>query len=90
MAEIISWLKVIGYVSVPVVLFLAVSWRVKNYKKKNAGLKIDQHTDKITKLKHSSFPSGREKASDIVDDNFPGGLNGQMELERRRFAGEKL
>jgi hypothetical protein len=90
MAEIVSWLKVIGYVSVPIVLFLAVSWGVKNYKRKNDRLEIDQHSEKITNLKHSPFPSEREKTPDIVDDNYLGGLNGQMELERRRFAGEKL
>ena len=87
MAEIFSWLKVIGYVSVPIVLFLAVSWRVKNYKIKNGRLEIDQHSEKITNLKPSSFPAEREKTSDIADDNYLGELNGQMELERRRFAG---
>ena len=87
MAEMISWLKVIGYVSVPIILFLAVSWRVKNYKKKNSRLEIDQHSEKITNLKHSPIPSEREKISDTVDDNYLGELNGQMELERRRFAG---
>jgi hypothetical protein len=81
---------VIGYVSVPIVLLLAISWSVKNYKKKNERLEIDQHSAKITNLKPSPFPSEREKTSDIVDDNYLGGLNGQMELERRRFAGEKL
>ena len=46
MAEIISWLKVIGYVLVPIVLFLAVSRSVKNYKIKNGRLEIDQHSEK--------------------------------------------
>ena len=87
MAEIISWIKVIGYVSVPVVLILAIFWRVKNFKKKNDKLEIDQHSDNIANLKHTPFPSDQKKTSEIVDDNYAGGLNGQMELERRRFAG---
>ncbi len=90
MAEIISWLKVVGYVSVPIVLFFAISWSFKKHKKKNERLEIDQHSAKITNLKQNPFPSEREKTPDIVDDNYAGGLNGQMELERRRFAGEKL
>jgi len=37
--------------------------------------------------KRLKFCNKREKTPDIVDDNYLGGLNGQMELERRRFAG---
>jgi hypothetical protein len=87
MAELIFWVKVIAYVSFPIFLIFAAFWGVKNYKKKNDRLEIGQHSEKITNLKHSPFPSEREKTSDIVDDNYLGGLNGQMELERRRFAG---
>ena len=87
MAEIIFWVKVIAYVSFPVFVIFTISWGFKKYKKKNDRLEIDQHSEKITNLKHGPFPSEREKTSDIVDDNYLGGLNGQMELERRRFAG---
>jgi len=90
MAEIISWLKVVGYVSVPIFVLFAISWGFKKHKNKNDRLENNQHSAKITNLKHSPFPSEREKTSDIVDDNYLGGLSGQMELERRRFAGEKL
>ena len=90
MAEIVSWLKLIGYVSVPIGLFFGVFWGVKNYKKKENRLKINQHSAKVTNMKQTPFSSEREETSDVVGDNIPGGLNGQMELERRRFAGEKL
>ena len=70
MAEIISWLKVIGYVLVPIVLFLAVSRSVKNYKIKNGRLEIDQHSEKITNLKPNPLPAKPKKSPDIVDDNL--------------------
>ena len=86
MAEIISWLKVIGYVSVPIVLFLAVSWSVKNYKTKYSGLEVESQSEKITHIKPTALPSEQEKTSNIVEDNYLGELSGQMELERRRFV----
>ena len=90
MAEGIIWLKIIAFVLVPVSFFFAISWIVKNYKKKNDNLGIIQRSDNITHLKQDPISANQENTSNIVGHDPVGGLNGQMELERRRFAGSKL
>ena len=90
MVDIMYWVKVIACVSILVVLIITVSWRVKIHKKNNDNLRIDKHSNNLTHLKQGPFPADPEKTSDIVDDKHVAGLNGQMELERRRFAGSKL
>jgi hypothetical protein len=71
-------------------LIFTVSWRAKIHKKNNDNLKTDPHSNNLTHLKQGHFPADPQKTSGIVDDDHTGGLNGQMELERRRFAGSKL
>ena len=90
MVDITFWVKLIACVSILIGLIFTVSWRVKIYKKKNNNLRIDQHSNNLTHIKKGPFPADPEKTSGVVDDDHVGGLNGQMELERRRFAGSKL
>ena len=90
MVDIMFWVKVIASVSILIVLIFTVSWRAKIHKKNNDNLSIDQHSNNLTHLKQGPFSADPEKTSSIVDDDHSGALNGQMELERRRFAGSKL